>query len=296
LYRVALQFANGHAFFFGLALCVAACAVRLCLKNPGRWAALPNVAGLVGAAVVLLSGTPCSPWVCGLWLVACVVAFILANTARDRPNRWRLALFGVFCLISVSLCAGEIPYHLKPSIPMGSVTTLYVIGDSLSIGADAQELNWPELLGARLGLPVRNFSFGGAKVKSALYNAKRVEEPEAIVLLEIGGNDILADTDSGDFESGLTAICEAVCKPNRVVVMFSLPTPPLYNAYGAIQRRFAKEYGIALIPKRYMTRVFSAPGATIDGLHFTHAGHELMADTVAGLFVNAADDSPSQDD
>ena len=71
----------------------------------------------------------------------------------------------------------------------------------------------------------------------------------------------------------------------RVVVMFSLPTPPLYGAYGAIQRRLAKEYGVALIPKRCMTRVFSAPGATIDGLHFTHAGHELMAAAVAGLFT-----------
>ena len=285
MYRIALQFANGHAFFVGLALCVAACAVRLCLKNPGRWAALPDVAGLVGVAFVLLSGTPCSLWFCGPWLVACVAAFILANAARDSLKRWRFAVFGVLCLLSVCLCASEIPYHLRPEIPVQTAGTLYVIGDSLSIGADAQDLNWPELLGAHLGLPVHNFSFGGAKVRTALHNAKRVDSANALILLEIGGNDILADTEPGDFESGLRTICDAVCEPNRVVVMFALPTPPLYNAYGAIQRRLARAYGITLIPKRYMTRVFSAPGATIDGLHFTHSGHKLMAQTVAGLFT-----------
>jgi len=155
-YRLALQFANGHAFFFGLALCVAACAVRLCLKNPGRWRIALNVTGLVGVALVLLSGTPCSLW--------------LGVASSPCPGKRRA-------------CRSQ----------------------TLALG--------------------------------------------------------------------------------RVVVMFSLPTPPLYGAYGAIQRRLAKEYGVALIPKRCMTRVFSAPGATIDGLHFTHAGHELMAAAVAGLFT-----------
>ena len=82
---------------------------------------------------------------------------------------------------------------MPPKIPLAKSDTLFVVGDSLSMGADPPGKNWPEFLGDLAGLKVRNLSFGGAKVESALDNAQRINQDDALVILEIGGNDLLEE-------------------------------------------------------------------------------------------------------
>ena len=65
--------------------------------------------------------------------------------------------------------------------------------------------------------------------------------------------------------------------------MFELPLPPLFNRYAIDQRELAAEYGVLLIPKRRLTCVLAASGATLDGLHLSARGHELMASTVLSV-------------
>jgi len=100
------------------------------------------------------------------------------------------------------------------------------------------------------------------------------------VLLEIGGNDVLGNTSDAEFEVALDQLLSTVCAPDREVVMFELPLPPLRNAVGRIQRRLAAEYRVTLIPKRILMGVIRSAGATSDSLHLTPKGHERMADAV----------------
>ena len=83
--------------------------------------------------------------------------------------------------------------------------------------------------------------------------------------------------------AGLEALLEAACAPGRHVVMLELPLPPLFNGFGLAQRRLAKKYGVQLVPKRYFGKVLCAPDATVDGLHLSHTGHALMAETLWAL-------------
>ena len=62
--------------------------------------------------------------------------------------------------------------------------------------------------------------------------------------------------------------------------MFELPLPPFYNAFGIIQRRLAKKHGVTLIPKRVLMRVLSGSNATLDSIHLTQHGHEMLAASV----------------
>jgi lysophospholipase L1-like esterase len=55
---------------------------------------------------------------------------------------------------------------------------------------------------------------------------------------------------------------------------------PLQARYGRIQRDLAAKQGVALIPKRILGRVLSARDATIDGLHLSTIGSQLMAEAV----------------
>jgi lysophospholipase L1-like esterase len=52
-----------------------------------------------------------------------------------------------------------------------------------------------------------------------------------------------------------------------------------------VQRAVAKEHGVTLIPKRFLADVMSAPGATVDGLHFSNAGHILFARALSGMLT-----------
>jgi acyl-CoA thioesterase-1 len=135
-------------------------------------------------------------------------------------------------------------------------------------------------------LKVRSFSFGGAKVESALDNARRINQNDALVILEIGGNDLLSGTSIPKFRQDLEKMLALACGPHRIVAMVELPLPPFYNRYGMVQRALARERGVILIPKRFMADVMSTPGATVDGLHFSNAGHILFARALSGMLTH----------
>ena len=59
--------------------------------------------------------------------------------------------------------------------------------------------------------------------------------------------------------------------------MLELPLPPLYNRFGAVQRRLARRFGVVLVPKRYFANVLAGDESTLDGLHLSHIGHAKMS-------------------
>jgi hypothetical protein len=50
-----------------------------------------------------------------------------------------------------------------------------------------------------------------------------------------------------------------------------------------VQRALAKSHGVTLIPKRYLAKTISTPGATVDGLHLSNTGHVLFARTLSEM-------------
>jgi acyl-CoA thioesterase-1 len=122
-------------------------------------------------------------------------------------------------------------------------------------------------------------------VESALDNARRINQDDALVILEIGGNDLLGGTSIHKYREDLEKMLALVCGLHRRVAMIELPLPPFYNRYGMVQRALAKSHGVTLIPKRYLAKVISTPGATVDGLHLSNAGHALFAHALAEMLT-----------
>ena len=124
---------------------------------------------------------------------------------------------------------------------------------------------------------------------SALREAEALREDEQLVMLEIGGNDLLGNTTPAAFESGLENLLRVVSRPGRVVVMFELPLPPSYNEYGRAQRRVARRHEVLLVPKRVMLSVLLQDGATLDTIHLSQGGHGRMAvavwEIVRGAYI-----------
>ena len=59
-----------------------------------------------------------------------------------------------------------------------------------------------------------------------------------------------------------------------------LPLAPFKNEYGQVQRELAAHYNAVLISKRAFARVLGTADGTLDGIHLSHTGQQLMADVV----------------
>ncbi len=160
------------------------------------------------------------------------------------------------------------------------------------MGAEKAD-TWPRIFADRYAVVVHDHSVAGANVASALRQAAAISPEEQLVLLEIGGNDILGNTNPAEFEAGLGRLLSAVRRPDRVVVMLELPLPPTFNTYGRIQRRLARQFNTLLVPKRILLGVLQQQATTLDTIHLTNEGHQNMADAVWNV-VRAAYEGESR--
>jgi acyl-CoA thioesterase I len=152
---------------------------------------------------------------------------------------------------------------------------------------DQKTRTWPGLLAREHSIDVHDLSQMGGTVASALRRLDKEPPGDGIVLLEIGGNDLLGPTSAADFDDRLDALLAQVCRNGRTVLMFELPLPPFCNDFGLTQRRLAAKHGVRLIPRRILVSVLTAADATVDSIHLTQSGHQAMADRVWSLISGA---------
>jgi len=272
--------ASGQSFFSGLALLLAAIAISSAARRGWSRPARNLIAG-VGGILIAVSGTPL-PAVLYLLLVVALLLWIWSESRRVRLSRRGLPLVRrTVSLAALAAVVVEAPYHVVPRVPLLGRPVLGVVGDSITAGmGEPGESTWPGSLAERYGVEVRDHATMGATVSSALGQAKALTAEERLVLLEIGGNDMLGGTAPEEFEAGLNTLLAAICRAGRTVVRLELPLPPGYNRYGIAQRRLARKFGVLLVPKRVLLGILLRDGATVDTLHLSPAGHRWMADTL----------------
>jgi lysophospholipase L1-like esterase len=275
--------AAGKAFFPGVGLLIFAAVIPLFRR--GSWLNLiRNVFIVLGIVLIFLSATPLSELFCIVWAVSFLVfLFIIIRSSKAAPKAYLPRI--VFVCICVAVLVIELPFHFGQKIPRGNFKKLYVIGDSVSAGIGGKnEITWPVIFGEKYGVEVTNLSVAGATAGSILSQAGKVVDDDVIVLLEMGGNDLLSMTPQAVFEQNLRSLLQKVVRPKRSVLMFELPLAPWHIGYGRIQRKLAAEFGVVLVPKSFLAEVFGTKGATVDLAHLSPEGHKIMAEKI-GVFL-----------
>jgi acyl-CoA thioesterase-1 len=194
-------------------------------------------------------------------------------------------------LVPLMMLAGiglELPYHLGPRLPGTGHAPLFVIGDSLSAGIGDGVVPWPDRLARDHGLAVVNLAVAGASTANGRRQADELPDEDGIVVVVLGGNDIIARRRVSDFEQDLEYIVRRATVRARPVAMLEIPLPPLANGYGRAQRRLAARYRVTLVPKRELALILARPGATTDGLHLSDTGQSDFADVVWRVVGDAA--------
>jgi acyl-CoA thioesterase-1 len=288
------HFASGNALYSGgvLLLIASVLTVRRPRWFPSRIVPLP---GVLGALLVALSATPLPSVAYGVWgliflsWLIVVRAIPKAGAAsspageapRSRLSRWRRWAACLNAFVALAAMSSEAAALRFPPQQASRQTRIYVIGDSISAGMDdPPDRTWPPVMGRKYSVDVVNLAQPGGTAKSALKQARLIDHADAVVIIEIGGNDLLSGVPARQFRADLEALLRAVSAPSRTLVMLELPLPPFCNDYGRSQRELADAFGVRLISKRDFVCVLSSRAATVDGLHLSPAGHQLMADTV----------------
>lgn len=273
---------SGQAFFTGVGLVLVAVPAA---TRPGfLFQRISGLAFLVGLIAIVVSSTPLPYW---YYAAAALVTLAwIASRYRNKERRWAAVAVAAAWLGAALI---ELPYHITPALAPAASRSLTVIGDSVTAGigdGDPAE-TWPKILAREHALQVQDISHVGETAASALKRARTHGIDAPVVVVEIGGNDLLGSTPPAKFARDLDALLAHLAAPDRQIVMFELPLPPFYHEYGRIQRSLAKKHRVQLVPKRVFLSVLAERAATLDTIHLTPSGHQHMADCVWRL-VQAA--------
>ena len=265
---------SGHAFFTGNVLLIVAA-----LASTGSRPAFRRVtvlAFLVGVIAVVVSSTAIPYW---FYAVATVVTLAwFASRFKKTWRRWTPYATAAVWLMTALL---EIPYHITPSLSQTGQRSMTIIVDSVTAGVGDETIEtWPAILAREHQLEVQDISQVGETAGSALKRARSHQITAPVVIVEIGGNDLLGSTTSAQFARDLDALLAYLSGTDRQIVMFELPLPPFCHEYGRVQRAVAAKHNVMLIPKRVFLSVIAGSDSTLDTIHLSQSGHHFMADCV----------------
>jgi acyl-CoA thioesterase-1 len=274
-------FGSGLAFWLGTGLVLAGFCGRLFGKQKWHDRLAVYVVDF-GLVLSILSAVPL-PYAAYAALLAITILW-LATEKSPRPfwQQRRAALRICFLAAWLLAMAWELPYQFIPTVAANG-GSIHVIGDSITAGLGDKSVPWPAVLARSRNLDVHSHARAGATTAQAVAQAEALSGDVEIVIVEIGGNDMLSSLPVAEFAAHLDRLLALVRGKANQVAMFELPLPPLSNENGRVQREIAARHKVSLIPKRVLMGVLSAGGATSDSVHLTQAGHDQLAACVSRM-------------
>jgi len=278
----ALYLVSGDSLYPGALLLGLAAIASPPLQSRGL-RLLHSLATWLGLALIVVACPPVSWWA-GAFFLGTFSLWLLAKDRVRADSVWTRVRVAAAAILLVWLFAVPVSEFLRRRMPRIHGQTsdhLVVIGDSISSGIDPRTPAWPVFLQRETGIRVQNLSRPGAGVVEARVMASRVQSQDTLILIEIGGNDLLAGMSSAQFGQALDSLLSSLSMPGRSLVMLELPLLPHKIGFGQMQRRLSARHGVFLIPKHSFTKVLGGADATSDGLHLSESGARRMAALVA---------------
>lgn len=189
-------------------------------------------------------------------------------------------------VIAILILATACNKMKEEAIPPGSV--VLALGDSLTEGAGVnREEAWPYLLASRTGWIVINGGISGDTSEAALRRLPSLLDPPtpALVLVTVGGNDMLRHLPQQETVSNLRKIIALIKSRGAKPVLLATPNPSLMGAVfqhlsaADFYQQVADAQQVPLI-KNAFADVLSDPQLKGDPLHPNAAGHVRLAEKI----------------
>jgi len=189
-------------------------------------------------------------------------------------------------LIGALLGCGE----RVPRVPAVAPNEVIVaFGDSLTYGTGAAESeSYPAVLAQLIGRRVVRAGVPGEVTAQGLARLPQVidEHRPALMIVCLGGNDMLRKVDETQVKKNLGEIIRAIRSRGIAVVLVGVPKPALITSAPAFYGELAKEFGIPYEGK-VVTDVMYQLELKADPIHPNAKGYRRMAEAVAELLKKA---------
>ncbi len=269
---------SADAYFTGHVLLILC--LLTCQQQGRRRSQLSALCGFIGVIFIALTAVPTSPVVYAVWFCAAVV-WIMDRLSKDSRPLQRKFRLSTIALILAGTAISELSWRLPLRFDKIGSPALIIFGDSVTAGIGENEAEtWPSLLEETTSLKVLDYSKMGATVGSELDDLTEKSLPPGLIIVELGGNDLLGTTTVDEFRTQLDQFLQQLTATGQPVVMFELPVPPFLIRFGIAQRQIAMKHDVQLIPKHIFARVLAGNQSTLDSIHLSQQGHELMAKLV----------------
>lgn len=172
-------------------------------------------------------------------------------------------------------CGPDIPNLDSPG------RTIVCLGDSITSGTGAAPgPAYPALLTSRLGTEVINQGVPGDTAEGGL---ARVDEALAadpwLVVVELGGNDILRRIPPERTEAALRQILQRLLDAKVAVLLVELDVP-FAGRYAEIYERLGDEYDVPVLEDT-LGDILTDASLKADPIHPNARGHEVLAEEMA---------------
>ncbi|MDO4449440.1 MAG: GDSL-type esterase/lipase family protein [Moraxella sp.] len=165
-------------------------------------------------------------------------------------------------------------------LPVGS--KVVALGDSLTFGYGGQGKDYPSVLAELTGWQIENMGVNGDTTADVLRRIEAVIEMNPkLVLLGIGGNDVLKRVNPSETKSNLIRIIEASTKENIDVVLIAEPYFSVSALFGKasdnpIYKEVADELSVPLFANGW-SKILSDDKLKSDQIHANGAGYAKFA-------------------
>jgi acyl-CoA thioesterase I len=182
-------------------------------------------------------------------------------------------------------CGGNVPKLGK----LAASDVIVAFGDSLTFGTGATESeSYPIVLGQLIGRNVVRAGVPGEITEGGLARLQNVidEYKPRLMIVCLGGNDMLRKVDEAQTQSNLRAIIKSIKAQGIGVMLVGVPKPALVTSAPPFYEAIAKEFGIPYEGK-IVTDVLYQRDQKSDAIHPNAKGYRRMAEAIAALLKKA---------
>jgi acyl-CoA thioesterase I len=197
-----------------------------------------------------------------------------------------IALFLALALaLSLTACGGKPPQLPK----LGAEDVVLAFGDSLTFGTGAgPEEAYPQVLAKLINRPVVGAGVPGETTAEGMERLPAVldEVRPKLILLCLGGNDMLRRIETATIEANLRAMVRLARSQGIGVVLIGVPEPVLFGTTAAFYGKLAAELGVP-IEKKILQNVLFDKELKSDQIHPNARGYRRMAQALADFLHSA---------